>query len=181
MGTGICCSLQGRCFQLGQLNRANRFCRSRSSTERPTCRTRTWGSRPFCEGSKAGMCPDNSLPKQAPRQENCPLPDRRAGACRDRPNREFWSIASRTNSRTNGGPDRMLCILWSTESAWTTRKLSSLRNYRDRLLDRRILCIHHQPHFGDERFGQSRSARHLTHPGVPPRRSTPYRQFSLHR
>lgn len=36
--------VQGRRFRLDQLDLANRVCRSRSSTERPTYGTRTWGA-----------------------------------------------------------------------------------------------------------------------------------------
>lgn len=73
-------------------------------------------------------------------------------------------IRVRMTSRTH------VVRLWSTGSAWSTRRLSSLRSLRERLLDRRnrchpILCIHCHPQFGEDRFGQGLSAHPLTHPG----------------
>lgn len=142
-------TVQGRRFQLNQLDLANRFCRSPGSAERPTHRTRTWGSRRFAKDPRPGCilttpCHRKGLDKNV---VPCRIEESRMAAAARTAD---WSIASR-NSCTNGKPDRVSCILWSTRSAQTTRKFGSLRNRGDGLLDRRkrrrpILCIHRQPH-----------------------------------
>lgn len=144
-------SVQRRRFQLDQLDRANRVCPSRSSTERPTHRTRAWGVG-LLRGSKAKMCPDHSLPSQG-LDKNLSLVGskirRMAAAVRTA---DFWSMRPDIRARIATGPHVVHFVEHQIrmDHAEIELALDPPRPPLDRRKRRHpILCIHHQPQFGE--------------------------------